>query len=83
MQAVHHWHHSRTDHIDHNYAATFPWIDQMSGTLYLPGHFPSDYGIQTPMPTTLVGQLLSPMESPAVGGTRESDWSQVHRSERQ
>lgn len=62
LPAFHHWHHSRTDHIDHNYAATFPWIDWMFGTLYLPGHFPADYGIQTPMPTTLVGQLLSPIE---------------------
>ncbi len=62
--AFHHWHHSRTDHIDHNYAATFPWIDRMFGTLYLPEHFPADYGIQTPMPATLIGQLLSPMESP-------------------
>lgn len=64
--AFHHWHHSRTDHIDHNYAATFPWIDRMFGTLYLPAHFPADYGIQTPMPATLIGQLLSPMESPTV-----------------
>jgi len=37
--AFHHWHRSRTDHIDHNYAATFPWIDRMFDTLYLPGHF--------------------------------------------
>ena len=62
LPAFHHWHHSRTDHIDHNYAATFPWIDRMFGTLYLPGHFPADYGIQTPMPTTLAGQLLSPID---------------------
>jgi sterol desaturase/sphingolipid hydroxylase (fatty acid hydroxylase superfamily) len=69
--AFHHWHHSRTDHIDHNYAASFPWIDRMFGTLYLPGHFPADYGIETPMPTTLTGQLLSPMESPAVAEARQ------------
>lgn len=69
--AFHHWHHSRTDHIDRNYAATFPWIDRMFGTLYLPGHFPADYGIQTPIPTTLTGQLLSPMESPAVAEARK------------
>jgi len=69
--AFHHWHHSRADHIDHNYAATFPWIDRMFGTLYLPGHFPADYGIQTPMPTSLTGQLLSPMESTAVAEVRK------------
>lgn len=60
--AFHHWHHTRTDHIDHNYAATFPWVDRLFGTHYLPGHFPADYGISTPMPTTLVGQLLSPLQ---------------------
>lgn len=68
--AFHHWHHSRADHIDHNYAATFPWVDRMFGTFYLPGHFPADYGSQTPMPTTLTGQLLSPMESPVVVALR-------------
>ena len=69
--AFHHWHHSRTDHVDHNYAATFPWIDRMFGTLYLPEHFPADYGIQTPMPATLIGQLLSPMESPTAAQPRK------------
>lgn len=68
--AFHHWHHSRTDHVDHNYAASFPWIDRMFGTLYLPAHFPADYGIQTPMPTTLTGQLLSPMEGLVVAEAR-------------
>lgn len=61
--AFHHWHHSRNDHINHNYAATFPLIDRLFGTLYLPGHFPTSYGIQTPIPTTLSGQLLSPMKN--------------------
>ena len=69
--AFHHWHHSRIDHIDHNYAATFPWIDRMFGTLYLPGHFPTDYGTQTPMPATLTGQLLVPIESPAMAQVRK------------
>ena len=40
----------------------------MFRTLYLPEHFPAYYEIQTPMPTTLAAQLLSPIESPAVGG---------------
>ena len=61
MPAFHHWHHSRTDHIDHNYAATFPWIDRIFGTLYLPGHFPADYGIEAPLPSSITGQLLSPL----------------------
>ncbi len=58
--AFHHWHHSRIDHIDHNFAATFPWIDRLFGTLYLPGHFPDDYGVSEPQPTSLAGQLVAP-----------------------
>ena len=62
--AFHHWHHTRTDHIDHNYAATFPWIDRLFGSLYLPGHFPAEYGTDTRVPPTLAGQLLTPFELP-------------------
>ena len=60
--AFHHWHHSRTDHIDHNFAATFPWIDRLFGTHYLPGHFPADYGVEARLPPTLVGQLVGPLQ---------------------
>ena len=60
--AFHHWHHSRSDHIDHNYAATFPWIDRLFGTLYLPSAFPAAYGVNDPLPPTLSGQLLGPVE---------------------
>jgi sterol desaturase/sphingolipid hydroxylase (fatty acid hydroxylase superfamily) len=59
--AFHHWHHSCTDHINHNYAATFPWIDRVFGTYHLPRHFPTAYGTRTPVPATLIGQLLSPL----------------------
>jgi sterol desaturase/sphingolipid hydroxylase (fatty acid hydroxylase superfamily) len=61
--AFHHWHHSRTDHIDHNYAATFPVLDRVFGSLYLPGHFPADYGITERLPATLTGQLLEPFDA--------------------
>lgn len=60
--AFHHWHHSRRDHIDRNYAATFPFIDRFFGTLYLPSHFPAEYGTDHPVPTAIGGQLLSPFE---------------------
>ncbi len=59
--AFHHWHHSRTDHIDRNFAATFPWLDRIFGTHYLPGHFPDAYGTVEPQPPTLAGQLLAPL----------------------
>ena len=58
--AFHPWHHSRTDHIDRNYAATFPFIHRIFGSLYLPGHYSADYGTDHPVPSTLTGQLLSP-----------------------
>lgn len=59
--AFHHWHHSCNDHTDHNYAATFPWIDRIFGTHYLPRHFPNAYGLEEKLPPTLVGQLIKPL----------------------
>lgn len=59
--AFHHWHHTRTDHIDRNFAATFPWLDRVFGTHYLPDHFPAEYGTSEPQPTTLLGQLVEPI----------------------
>lgn len=59
----HHWHHSKHDHINHNYAATFPCIGAMFGTLYLPKHLPAGYGITEPVPTTITGQMLAPFEA--------------------
>lgn len=58
--AFHHWHHSRDDHRDHNYAPMLPVVDRLFGTLYLPSGWPSAYGIAAPMPATLLGQLLEP-----------------------
>lgn len=61
--AFHHWHHSRRDHIDRNYAATFPFLDKVFGTLHLPRHFPAEYGTDHPVPATIAGQLLTPFEA--------------------
>lgn len=82
--AFHHWHHTRTDHINRNYAATFPWIDRLFGSFYLPAHWPDAYGIPNPLSPTLSGQLLAPFARsepvvrpvPVGGGTQpvgESD----------
>lgn len=59
--AFHHWHHSRVDHINHNYASTLPILDRLFGTLYLPRHWPQEYGTDTAMPASLGGQLLTPL----------------------
>lgn len=42
----HHWHHSRIDHVNHNYASTLPIYDRLFGTHHLPaGKWPPSYGI--------------------------------------
>ena len=59
--AFHHWHHSRIDHINHNFAATFPWIDRLFGTHYLPDkEWPVLYGLEQPLPPQLAEQLIAP-----------------------
>jgi sterol desaturase/sphingolipid hydroxylase (fatty acid hydroxylase superfamily) len=42
----HHWHHSRDDHPNHNFAAMLPIYDRIFGTQYLPRkQWPPSYGI--------------------------------------
>lgn len=42
----HHWHHSRVEHINRNYASTLPVLDRVFGTFYLPGEWPAEYGVK-------------------------------------
>jgi sterol desaturase/sphingolipid hydroxylase (fatty acid hydroxylase superfamily) len=59
--AFHHWHHTRSGPTNRNYASTLPWLDWVFRTHYLPsGEFPSDYGIQEPIPDSIVDQLTNP-----------------------
>ena len=63
--AFHHWHHSNDgpDCVNKNYAAMFPWVDGMFGTLLLPQHKrPERYGIDGTLEPDLAGQLLCPFE---------------------
>ena len=60
----HHWHHTRGGpaEIDKNFAAMLPWIDRVFGTFYLPKHrWPAAYGTQTPVSSSLIGQLVDPL----------------------
>lgn len=41
----HHWHHSRDDHPNHNFASVLPIYDRIFGTHYLPKQWPPSYGI--------------------------------------
>ena len=60
--AFHHWHHTRTGPINHNYSSTLPWLDRIFGTHYLPRHeFPESYGIKAKLPNSLLGQLAYPL----------------------
>lgn len=59
--AFHHWHHSKFEHINRNYASTLPVLDRIFGTHHLPREWPEAVGIDTPMPVSLGGQLLAPL----------------------
>lgn len=42
----HHWHHSRSEPLDRNFASMLPSIDRLFGTLHLPASkWPKDYGL--------------------------------------
>ena len=59
--AYHHWHHSRHDHVNHNYATVLPFVDRLFGTHYLPkGKWPEEYGTDTKVPASIAAQLLFP-----------------------
>lgn len=66
--AFHHWHHTNDGPavVDKNFAAIFPWIDRLFGTLYLPpDRWPHRYGTDTAVPEGLGRQLVQPLRSPA------------------
>jgi sterol desaturase/sphingolipid hydroxylase (fatty acid hydroxylase superfamily) len=50
--AFHHWHHTRHEHVDRNFAALFPFVDRAFGTLHLPREWPREYGVQDAPPQT-------------------------------
>lgn len=56
----HRWHHTNDGRRDGNYAAMFPFVDHLFGTYHAPDHWPTNSGIDTPMPSSLVLQLLKP-----------------------
>jgi sterol desaturase/sphingolipid hydroxylase (fatty acid hydroxylase superfamily) len=61
----HRWHHTSLERGGNkNFASTFPVLDLMFGTFYMPAHeLPSDYGIgEADFPQTFGGQLLYPLK---------------------
>lgn len=69
----HHWHHSRVDHVNRNYASTLPIYDRIFGTHHLPPEaWPPSYGIAPEnRPEALVAAQYDdvPAEEPAVPKT--------------
>jgi sterol desaturase/sphingolipid hydroxylase (fatty acid hydroxylase superfamily) len=61
--AFHHWHHTRSEARDRNYASMLPCWDWMFGTLHLPRHWPAAYGVDEKLPDSVAGQLIYPFRS--------------------
>jgi sterol desaturase/sphingolipid hydroxylase (fatty acid hydroxylase superfamily) len=58
--AFHHWHHTKREYVDRNFASLLPCIDIAFDTYHLPKQLPSEYGITDPMPSDMLGQLMEP-----------------------
>jgi len=74
--AFHHWHHTNDEHRDRNFAATFPLIDRLFGTLHLPDHYPPVYGIDEPVKPTIHDQLVRPFMPAGRLGARHDEIDQ-------
>ncbi|KAA1245943.1 hypothetical protein F0Q45_23745 [Mycobacterium simiae] len=61
----HHWHHARQPQAyNSNYAAEFPIVDALFGTLYLPAsRWPAEYGVDDGQPEGYVRQLRWPLRA--------------------
>lgn len=63
--AFHHWHHTRSELRDRNFASMLPWMDMIFGTYHNPRkQRPSAYGIEAKLPGSLGGQLIYPFLPP-------------------
>ena len=72
--AFHHWHHTRREHVDRNYASLFPWVDHLFGSFHLPPkQWPGEYGTDTPVGPGIAGQVFDPLINRQVApGEREA-----------
>jgi len=59
--AFHHWHHTRNDHVNKNYASILPVMDILFGSWYMPKRWPAAYGIVGHVEPGLIGQLMQPL----------------------
>ncbi len=57
----HRWHHtSEAEGLNRNFAPTFPFIDLVFGTFFMPPRMPARFGIEDPVPVSFTGQMLYP-----------------------
>jgi sterol desaturase/sphingolipid hydroxylase (fatty acid hydroxylase superfamily) len=60
----HHWHHAaEPEAVDKNFSVHSPLWDWLFGTLYMPGRWPSKYGLcgKSDVPASWVGQFVYPI----------------------
>lgn len=68
--AFHRWHHTKADEgLDKNFAGGLPLWDILFGTYYMPRRQPVVFGIDDPMPSGIVGQMLQPFRRRAPAAT--------------
>jgi sterol desaturase/sphingolipid hydroxylase (fatty acid hydroxylase superfamily) len=60
----HHWHHAnQREAYDKNYASQLSFLDILFGTYHMPeGKKPEKYGLDAPVPTDYIGQVLYPVK---------------------
>lgn len=63
--AFHHWHHTRRDHVNRNYASILPFVDRLFGSYYVPREWPSDYGTDHSVPARFHEQVIAPLVTPS------------------
>ncbi len=79
----HHWHHANDEHINKNYASMLPWIDKLFGTWYMPKRqWPTKYGIDASLASSLAGQLVQPLLPDAKDGVPSAVFGSTTASDR-
>lgn len=60
----HRWHHvAEGEGLDKNFAPTFPLLDIVFGTFYMPDHLPDKYGVaNSDIPESFLGQMIHPFK---------------------
>ena len=64
----HRWHHtSEAEGLNRNFAPTFPFIDLVFGTFFMPPRMPARFGIDDSVPVSFTGQMFYPFRRRTMG----------------